>query len=152
MGSPFECGFSPFSINRPPFSLHFFILALVFIVFDLELTLIFPYFRHINEILESSDVFLILDSLKVSSVLIFILILIKLYAIRNHFLSFLLSLEVIILLLVFTSGIISVGGISVTWFLSLFLVIVCGASVGMSILVNLIRIHSKEIELFSLNF
>ena len=96
--------------------------------------------------------FLILDSLKVSSVLIFILILIKLYAIRNHFLSFLLSLEVIILLLVFTSGIISVGGISVTWFLSLFLVIVCGASVGMSILVNLIRIHSKEIELFSLNF
>lgn len=57
--SPFECGFSPFSINRPPFSLHFFILALVFIVFDLELTLIFPYFRHINEILESSDVFII---------------------------------------------------------------------------------------------
>jgi len=57
--SPFECGFSPFSINRPPFSLHFFILALIFIVFDLELTLIFPYFSHINEILESTDVFII---------------------------------------------------------------------------------------------
>merc|ERR1712077_106421 len=48
--SPFECGFSPFSINRPPFSLHFFYL---------ELTLIFPYFSHINEILESTDVFII---------------------------------------------------------------------------------------------
>merc|ERR1711997_1345106 len=57
--SPFDCGFSPFSINRPPFSLHFFILALIFIVFDLELTLIFPYFSHINEILESTDVFII---------------------------------------------------------------------------------------------
>merc|ERR1712018_360037 len=96
--------------------------------------------------------FLVVDSLKISSIFIFILILFKIYFIRNHFLSFLLSLEVIILLLVFLSGIMSTGGISTSWFLCLFLVIVCGASVGISILVNLIRIHSKEIEVFSLNF
>ena len=96
--------------------------------------------------------FLVVDSFKISSIFIFILILFKIYFIRNHFLSFLLSLEVIILLLVFLSGIMSTGGISTSWFLCLFLVIVCGASVGISILVNLIRIHSKEIEVFSLNF
>merc|ERR1712018_889807 len=64
--------------------------------------------------------FLVVDSFKISSIFIFILILFKIYFIRNHFLSFLLSLEVIILLLVFLSGIMSTGGISTSWFLCLF--------------------------------
>ena len=58
--------------------------------------------------------FLMVDSMKISSIFIFILILLKIYFIRNHFLSFLLSLEVIMLLLVFLSGIISTGGISIS--------------------------------------
>nr|CDN96549.1 NADH dehydrogenase subunit 3 [Pandarus rhincodonicus] len=41
--SPFECGFSPRDSYRSFFSLDFFLVALVFLVFDLELVILFPY-------------------------------------------------------------------------------------------------------------
>lgn len=42
--APFECGFSPYSSSRSPFSLHFFLVSIIFLLFDVELVLLFPLF------------------------------------------------------------------------------------------------------------
>jgi len=48
--SPFECGFSTMFNARLPFSIRFFLIALIFLVFDVELVIIFPYVTRLVSI------------------------------------------------------------------------------------------------------
>ena len=41
--SPYECGFEPFEDARNTFDVRFYVIALLFIIFDLEVTFIFPW-------------------------------------------------------------------------------------------------------------
>nr|YP_010248700.1 NADH dehydrogenase subunit 3 [Hydropsyche fryeri]QTT57958.1 NADH dehydrogenase subunit 3 [Hydropsyche fryeri] len=40
--APFECGFNPQTSSRMPFSLQFFIITIIFLIFDVEISIILP--------------------------------------------------------------------------------------------------------------
>nr|ALO70527.1 NADH deshydrogenase subunit 3 [Diartiger fossulatus] len=68
--SPFECGFDPKSFPRMPFSLNFFLIAMIFLVFDVEITLLIPLSMIYN---------IKLNSLMLISLILFTILLLGLY-------------------------------------------------------------------------
>jgi len=40
--SAYECGFDPFVDSRHKFEVRFFLVAILFIIFDLEISILFP--------------------------------------------------------------------------------------------------------------
>ena len=51
--SPYECGFEPFNDSRMEFDVRFYLVAILFIIFDLEVAFLFPWavgFQHIGSL------------------------------------------------------------------------------------------------------
>ncbi len=41
--SPYECGFEPFDDSRMQFDVRYYLVAILFIIFDLEIAFLFPW-------------------------------------------------------------------------------------------------------------
>jgi len=48
--SPFECGFAPFDDARGQFDVRFYLVAILFIIFDLEVAFLFPWAAALGDI------------------------------------------------------------------------------------------------------
>jgi NADH-quinone oxidoreductase subunit A len=48
--STYECGFEPFDETRGKFEVKFYLVAILFIIFDLEIIFLFPWAVTMNEI------------------------------------------------------------------------------------------------------
>ena len=49
--SVYECGFAPYGDSRTQFEVRFFLVAILFIIFDLEISFLFPWsvvIEHLN--------------------------------------------------------------------------------------------------------
>ncbi|OGT18712.1 MAG: NADH-quinone oxidoreductase subunit A [Gammaproteobacteria bacterium RBG_16_57_12] len=48
--SPYECGFEAFEDSRMKFDVRFYLVAILFIIFDLEIAFLFPWAVVLNDI------------------------------------------------------------------------------------------------------
>jgi NADH:ubiquinone oxidoreductase subunit 3 (subunit A) len=48
--SAYECGFDPFEDSRGRFDIRFYLVAILFIIFDLEVTFLFPWVMTLNSL------------------------------------------------------------------------------------------------------
>lgn len=51
--SPYECGFAPFENARIKFDVRFYLIAILFIIFDLEIVFLFPWAVTLDKIGET---------------------------------------------------------------------------------------------------
>ncbi len=51
--SPFECGFAPFEDARIKFDVRYYLVAITFIIFDLEVAFMYPWASIYKEFVES---------------------------------------------------------------------------------------------------
>ena len=65
--SPFECGFISYEESRSPFSAHFFIVGLIFLIFDVELILLYPYLGRLTTLIQRFNQLLVLGFLFILS-------------------------------------------------------------------------------------
>ena len=63
--SPYECGFNPYSDARMQFEIKFYLVGILFIIFDIEISFLFPWVLN----------FYNLDFIAVFSMIIFIFLL-----------------------------------------------------------------------------
>lgn len=49
--SPFECGFDPIGVSRLPFCMKFFLVGIIFLVFDVEVALLIPCIYRASQVL-----------------------------------------------------------------------------------------------------
>jgi NADH-quinone oxidoreductase subunit A len=54
--SPFECGFAPFEDARMKFDVRYYLIAIIFILFDLEIAFLFPWATIFKEIVSTPEV------------------------------------------------------------------------------------------------
>jgi len=63
--SAYECGFNPFEDSRSEFDIRFYLVAILFIIFDLEISFLFPFSVSFN----------LIGSIGICSMFVFLLIL-----------------------------------------------------------------------------
>jgi NADH-quinone oxidoreductase subunit A len=63
--SSYECGFNPFSDSRNEFAVKFYLVAILFIIFDLEISFLFPFILCLD----------LIGSLGIFAMFVFLLIL-----------------------------------------------------------------------------
>ncbi len=51
--SPYECGFEPFEDARMKFDVRYYLIAIIFIIFDLEIAFLFPWASIFQEIVNT---------------------------------------------------------------------------------------------------
>lgn len=55
--SVYECGFAPVKVANKPFRVRFFTVAILFLVFDLEVVIVFPWSLHFGVETENTGIF-----------------------------------------------------------------------------------------------
>lgn len=54
--APYECGFEPFEDARNPFEVKYYLIAIFFIIFDLEIAFLLPWAVILNKVSTSAFV------------------------------------------------------------------------------------------------
>lgn len=55
----YECGFNPFNDSRSEFNIKFYIVAILFLIFDLEISYLFPFIVSVD-VIPNTGVFFML--------------------------------------------------------------------------------------------